>query len=221
MGFEKEKEELRGLISRRNFFFKNATRSAAEDYLHSKVDFQGLSEENVKELEETLNKSFPKEFKEYLLEFGNNCGELFCCGQDIVIAELPYYQIWAEEILENDNIDNFLDEDTFVFYFHQGYSFQYFKKIEDQFQIFLYVEGDKAPKKQFNSFQEMLRSDIDNMISANNAEQTYGGHFLTLMDGLTNAEWPSQDSGIVPRDVGDIFIAEKGDFFNRLKKLFK
>ena len=214
MNFDKEKKELIKLSEQRNFFFKNTTKRNAELYLNSKIDFKGLTEKEIEELELTLAKEFPKEFKEFLLEFGKNCGELFCCGQDIEIEKLAEYQVWAKEIIDDDEIPNFLDENTLVFNFHQGYVFQYFKKENNQFHIYEYMEGENKPIKRYDSFREMLRINIDKMKRINEDGQKSDGHFLIVTKEGTQAEWPAKSSGIKPREIGDKFIKEKWSFLN-------
>ncbi|MDO5971369.1 SMI1/KNR4 family protein [Flavivirga aquimarina] len=214
MNFEKEKKELIKLSEKRNFFFKNTTKRDAELYLNSKIDFKGLSENEIEKLEINLGKKFPLEFREYLLEFGKNCGELFCCGQDIEPEKLTEYQIWAKEIIDDDEIPDFLNEDTLVFNFHQGYVFQYFKKEDNQFPIYEYMEGENKTIKRFDSFREMLRLNIENMNRINEEAQKSDGHFLIVTKNGTQAEWPAKNSGIKPREIGDKFIKEKWSFLN-------
>lgn len=209
MYFEAEKRVLRKLVTKRNFFFKNTTEKEAKSYLKSKTDFQGLTRIEIENLEIILDKKLPNEFIHYLLEFGRNCGDLFSCGQDIEVEKFVDYQTWAQEIIKEDNVPNFLDHNTFVFSFHQGYVFNYFKKEGEQYKIYEYTEGKNESVMLFNSFSEMLSNHVEHLVKTNDESQTSNGYFLTVKNGRAQAEWPTQNSGVIPRVVDDVFTKEK------------
>lgn len=55
---------------------------------------------------------------------------------------------WAKELLEEDNAEDFLDNDDFVFMMHQGYMFWYFKANgEENPKVYFYFEGQVTPKE--------------------------------------------------------------------------
>jgi hypothetical protein len=62
-------------------------------------------------------------------EFYNRCSYSVpegLTGTDL-LNHYPDLHHWANELIKQDGIDNFLEEDDFVFMMHQGYVFWYFK----------------------------------------------------------------------------------------------
>ncbi|RAW01829.1 SMI1/KNR4 family protein [Pseudochryseolinea flava] len=66
---------------------------------------------------------------------------------------------WADELLSENNLKNFLDEKDFVFLFHQGYIFWYFKAdgTADP-MVFSFSEVDKV-SKAVNPLSEFIREE--------------------------------------------------------------
>lgn len=204
--FNDIKRRLRVLTENRNYFFKDTTRTDAENYLKNKTEFEGLTPKEIQDLELSLRRSFPDDFRQYLLELGRNCGELFCLGQDINPEKFIEYQEWAKEIIEDEQIDSFLTGNTIIFFFHQGYWFYYFDMEGKNCPIYLYVEGDKEPQKIFDNFSELLESELQYIEKANSDGQNSDGYFLTISNGVQHMDFPSKNSGIKPREIGDQFI---------------
>lgn len=76
-------------------------------------------------------------------------------GTDL-LHEYPELNKWACEILEENQLDNFLEKDDFVFMMHQGYLFWYFKADgTDNPMVHGFNEVDKAPK-QISSLSDFL-----------------------------------------------------------------
>ncbi len=67
-------------------------------------------------------------------------------GSDLINNQ-PNLNEWAFEILEENNIENFLTKEDFVFIMHQGYIFFYFKADGNHDPIvFGYSEQENMPK---------------------------------------------------------------------------
>ncbi|XOV67822.1 MAG: SMI1/KNR4 family protein [Fluviicola sp.] len=68
-------------------------------------------------------------------------------GTDL-LHEYPDLNKWACELLEENQLDNFLKKDDFVFMMHQGYLFWYFKANgTDNPMVYGFNEVDKIPKQ--------------------------------------------------------------------------
>jgi len=199
------KQKLRSIVENRNFFFKNTTRAAAEEYLKGKTLFSGLSELEIVNLESSLGKMFPIEFREYLSIFGKNCGDLFCCGGDIDPYRLIDYQKWSIELIEEQNLESFLPTSSFVFFFHDGYIFYYFDLVEINPAVYMYIEGESGPKKIFNSFADLLINEVERLEIENENGSKTAGYFITVKNNQQIEERPSKNSGIIPRKIGDVF----------------
>lgn len=201
------------LVENRNYFFKSTTKEEADLYLKKKTSFSGLTEMEIQNLEKRLDRVFPGDFKEYLSIFGRNCGDLFCCGQDIEPEKFDIYQKWAAEIVQEQGVSSVLTDKSFVFSFHQGYSFFYYKHLNEDPSIYLYVEGDPESQKMYKGFTEFLTAEIERLENFNKRSAESNGHFITIKNGYETFEWPTKDSGIVPRSVGDSFFASKDKTF--------
>jgi hypothetical protein len=64
---------------------------------------------------------------------------------------------WAKEVLSENKVKNFLNDDDFVFMMHQGYMFWYFKANGDQNPIvYAYRENNIFPEKR-ERFSEFIK----------------------------------------------------------------
>ena len=203
--FNHIKRRLSNLVENRNYFFRNTPKIDAEKYLANKINFIGMTNSEIENIENQIGNTFPIDFRQYLLEFGKNCGELFCNGEDLEPSNIVEYQKWARELEKEQNSDSFLTPNSIVFFFHQGYSFYYFEKVDDDYLVYLYVEGDSKPTKKFESFSEMLENELSLMEEINKRGQESDGHFMTIYEGSEHIEFPAKSSGVIPRKVGDKF----------------
>ena len=79
-------------------------------------------------------------------------------GTDL-INNYSYFDLrnGADELLQEDGIDNFLESDDFVFMMHQGYMFWYFKANGDSDPIMYgYYEGKLKPDT-FGRFSDFIK----------------------------------------------------------------
>jgi hypothetical protein len=197
------------IVENRNYFFKDSTEEDANIYLQKKTDFTGIGEEEITFIENRLAYRFPEDFRNYLREFGANCGDLFCCGQDIETDQLIAYQTMGQDLIEENmqrnGVKNFLNANTVIFEFHQGYSFNFFKTNADKsINIYRYTEGDVEPTQIYVSFLDRFKAEIDYMEECNKVDTI--GYFLTITTRGTIVESPALSSGIIPRQIGDRFI---------------
>jgi hypothetical protein len=81
----------------------------------------------------------------------NLVGTSLCNDADFDMKEA------ALELIEECNIENFLQKDDFVFMMHQGYMFWYFKANGDPDPVvFGYYEGKPGPDN-FGKFSEFVK----------------------------------------------------------------
>lgn len=205
--FSSIQSRLRRLIEHRNFFFKDTTEEEAYRYLASKSAFKGLTEDEIQGYEQALRQQFPADFRQYLLYFGKQCGELFANGQDLNHREFLEYNDDAQELLDDCNIKGFLNDQTLVFEFHQLYTFSCFRhNAEGERVIFQFSEGDEAPVERYKSFADMLEYEVQKAEAWHKEESTTRGYFVIIKDGYIRQHRPSINSGVIPRDIGDHFI---------------
>lgn len=201
------KFRLQKVVDNRNYFFKETTKTDANDYMNLKRNFKGLSEDEIITLEQKLHKKFPISFKIYLRGFGKNCGDLFYCGQDIDYRDFVDYQKWAGELFENEGVKNINLDSVLVFEFHQGYSFSYFNfDKNNNIQISQFGEMEEQPTILHDNFGEMLESSISQIEKNSIENRNSDGYFIIIKDGFTSMEYPAKSSGIIPKKIGDTFI---------------
>jgi len=97
----------------------------------------------VSSLEADLGISLPKTYKEFLLYMGKGSGAIFQ-GSDCFYRNLQRIQVWAKQLLAENNFAEPLPNDAFVFFMHQGYQFSFFKLSNgDNPPIYSYCEGQQ------------------------------------------------------------------------------
>lgn len=88
----------------------------------------------VQELEKALGHRLPEAYRAFLFWMGHSGGG-FLRGSDCFYEQLRDIQIFAKELLEEDQFGGVLPEEAFVFFMHQGY----------QFNFFCFNEGEDPP----------------------------------------------------------------------------
>ena len=101
----------------------------------------------LKNYEAEKNISFPNIYIDFFTKYRKKIPQNLV-GTDIFNGTEDL-NLWAKELLNDDNTENFLEEDDFVFMMHQGYMFWYFKTNEDENPtVYSYFEGDLKPTKR-------------------------------------------------------------------------
>ena len=81
--------------------------------------------EDLNEIEKKLNLTFPMDYKKFYLECQKSIPKGMV-GTDL-FNNKDKLKEWALDLLKEDNTENFLTDNDFVFMMHQGYMFWYFK----------------------------------------------------------------------------------------------
>lgn len=98
------------------------------------------------EIEKTKGLKFPKAYKDFYEKCEKSTPKGMV-GSDL-FNNYKELNEWAVELLNEDNAENFLTEDNFVFMMHQGYMFWYFKANgNENTDVYFYYEGSLTPKK--------------------------------------------------------------------------
>ena len=98
------------------------------------------------EIEKTHGLKFPNLYK----DFYQQCEKSIPYGMTGSDLFNKYKELndWAEELLKEDNAENFLSKNDFVFMMHQGYMFWYFKADGNENpDVYFYYEMALYPKK--------------------------------------------------------------------------
>ena len=101
---------------------------------------------NLNEAEIKHGLSFPEIYKDFYKRCESSIPKRMV-GTDLFNNHKELNK-WAKELLEEDNAENFLNNDDFVFMMHQGYMFWYFKANgKENPKVHFYCEGQITPKE--------------------------------------------------------------------------
>ncbi|WP_064965755.1 SMI1/KNR4 family protein [Tenacibaculum ovolyticum] len=112
--------------------------------------------DELNKLEKEQNLILPAIYK----EFYKRCEESIpkgMVGTDLLNKRKELKE-WAFELLKEDNVNNFLTDNDYVFMIHQGYMFWYFKADGNENpDVYFYYEGSLQPSKKtdFKNFIEL------------------------------------------------------------------
>lgn len=121
---------------------------------------KGLSEPQIKKIENYYGITLPIDYKIFLTELGED-GDGFMRGSDCFFDRLFELREYAKELLNDDNSEFSLQKEHFVFHVHQGYIFMFIDlNFKENSPVYGYYEGDKIPSKKFNSLEDFYNSSL-------------------------------------------------------------
>jgi hypothetical protein len=129
--------------------------------------FQGCTDEEIRSLESQLSIRLPKCYRDFLAVMGRAAGK-FLVGTDYSFPKMLDFRKDAEALLRVNQSDFKLPPTAFVFIFHQGYTFLFFRCDDgaDDPPVLMFTEADKAPRKVFDSFTAWLLTAVEDDIAA-------------------------------------------------------
>lgn len=134
--------------------------------LATKATVQGCSGEEIADLQRRIGLDLPKRYVEFLARCGRGAGE-FLVGTAWTLPELEGLTREATELLHRCGVDAQLPPTAFVFEMHQGYTFFYFDcAAGDDPPVYLYEEGDSAPRRVFDTFSQCFSRCVDDHINS-------------------------------------------------------
>lgn len=125
-------------------------------------DLLPCTHQEVRLIEKEIGASIPEAYKEFLLWIGHGAGG-FLRGSDCFYKHLPELPTAATELLQENNFQQPLPRDAFVFFMHQGYQFNFFKFSEGENPpIYFYGEwkGLSSFEKIYPSYSDFLLTEI-------------------------------------------------------------
>jgi len=108
-------------------------------------------------IQSTEGKYLPKEYLKFMRYAGN--GIRFFKGSDHTVNDLPGLKEGAIELLQENESEEELTDNSFVFYMHQGYQFYFFNLDEgDNPPVYFYHECENEDRfvKKYESFSAFL-----------------------------------------------------------------
>lgn len=148
------------------------------DYIAEHEKFLGrlvpCSKQDVATLERRIGHSLPGAYIEYLLLAGKEAHKLFS-GTEHQFGILLTLQRASRELLEQDEFCKQLTDLDFVFLFHQGYEFHFFRLDEgDDPPVYYYLEQseDEDFEKVADSFSAFMKETVDQVMWYMNRSQS-------------------------------------------------
>jgi SMI1/KNR4 family protein SUKH-1 len=130
---------------------------------------QGCRDEDIERLERESGVALPIAYRLFLRRMGRSAGA-FLVGTDFRFADLGGLLRQAEQLLQETQSPFRLKDADFVFAVHQGYQFLFFDTTEsDDPAVWLYDDGEAAPREVFDHFSEWLEASVSDEIGARSA----------------------------------------------------
>ena len=121
------------------------------------------TEDEIIALEKQLGFNLPRMYRDIFSQIVHGAGN-FWAGEDCFYKHLPLIQIWAKELLLEDEFPESLPNDAFVFFMHQGYQFNFFKLSEgDNPPVYSYLEGQTEREfiKTYEKFTDFFCAGVE------------------------------------------------------------
>ena len=126
----------------------------------------GLTDEQVRQVENDQPASLPEAYRSFLLLLGGGAGH-FMQGTDVYYPHILGLWSAAEELLEENASPFRLLETDRVISMHQGYQFDFLRGAEDDPEVWSYCEGSSpgnVPTTTHERFTDWLRGIADREI---------------------------------------------------------
>ena len=121
---------------------------------------QGVSEDELTDIEAELGNAIPATYRTFLALAGDTVQAVpKWIGSDWLAKDLVGNHELAQFLLEQNPYLKRLPLDAFVFWGHQGYSVQFVRRsLGDASPVYGYLEGDEPLWRQFRAYVSMLDS---------------------------------------------------------------
>ena len=134
-------------------FFDSLTRKIED--IESGHDIAGLAEQEIESVRTAHGAAaFPACYEEFLRRMGKSAGALWV-GTDAFYPRLLEVRSWTVELLAENGVSQLMGEDAVAIATHQGYQGYQAYWLEssagDDLPAMTYAEGDREPRKRWNS----------------------------------------------------------------------
>jgi hypothetical protein len=146
---------------------KSAVAKLKESGLAAPAEIRGCTADQISALEVQTRVTLPSAYRSFLRMMGIGAGD-FLVGTDWTFRNLVGLKAAAGRLLKRSRVEVApLSASTFVFAMHQGYQFLYFDATASADPpVFLFLEGEAAPRQVFGRFSKWLNECVDDEIAA-------------------------------------------------------
>jgi len=134
--------------------------------LSSAESFIGCTEEEVINIESRFAIRLPQCYRDFLAAMGRDAGK-FLVGTDYSYPKMLEFRKEAEGLVRACQSSFSLPTTSYVFMFHQGYTFLFFDcqgSVDPS--VFMFTEAEREPRKTSESFSEWLLAAAEDDIAA-------------------------------------------------------
>jgi hypothetical protein len=130
-------------------------------------DLKGCTEEEILSIEDHFQVRLPESYRDFLSLMGRSAGD-FLVGSGYAFPEVLEFRKDAEELLRDRLPDFKLDAVDFVFFHHQGYTFEWFRCCDraDDPPVSMFTDSEKEPRIVRASFSDWLLRAVEEDIEA-------------------------------------------------------
>lgn len=137
-----------------------------EANLANPTSFVGCTPSEIASLETTFGLRLPESYKEFLAAMGRAAGR-FLVGTDFLLKMIDLqFREGAEKLLRCCESGFVLPSDAYVFLFHQGYTFLFFRCAgHPDPPLSMFTEAESFPLEVARSFSTWLVRAVDDQIA--------------------------------------------------------
>ncbi|MEU4707292.1 SMI1/KNR4 family protein [Nocardia salmonicida] len=123
------KSRLVTLADNPEYVFVDTPQALIDDHRARLITFNGCHVEELDAVEARVGGRFPAVFRQYLLDMGEACGDLFRGSDRAGIRDFDRFREDAREIVDDVSGSWNLPADAAIVLTHQGYTFDYVRAI--------------------------------------------------------------------------------------------
>jgi hypothetical protein len=130
-------------------------------------DLKGCTEEEILSIEDHFQVRLPESYRDFLSLMGRSAGD-FLVGSDYAFPKMFRFRKSAGNLLQTYLPDFKLDPMDFVFFHHQGYTYEWFRCRDraDDPPVIMFTDSEKEPRIVRASFSDWLLRAVEEDIEA-------------------------------------------------------
>ncbi|GGK38456.1 hypothetical protein GCM10011591_07670 [Nocardia camponoti] len=198
------KSRLVALADNPEYVFVDTPQALTDDHRARLITFCGCHVEELEAVEARVGSQFPAVFRQYLLDMGEACGDLFRGSERAGIRGFDRFREDAREIVDDVRGSWTLPPDAAIVLTHQGYTFDYVRAIGGfDGPVMRWSDGKPHEDTQIAAIFAGYVDAHRRLMERNHRSARERRAYLTLHpDGGGQWVYPARSSGDHPLDSG-------------------
>ncbi|WP_159372889.1 SMI1/KNR4 family protein [Nocardia caishijiensis] len=182
---EEWKSRLIALAERPEYVFVDTPQELIDRHRARLVTFEGCTDAELEAVESRIGGRFPAVFRQYLLQMGEACGDLFRGSETGGIRSFDQLRDDAREIVDDVGGRWALPSDAAVVLTHQGYTFDYVRAVGGfDGPVLRWTDGKPHEETRIAAtFARYVDGQLRLCERNNRAARERGGYSLVLFPG--------------------------------------